>query len=35
MRMVVRNRADWNRKVRRRTKRIGRTKRDKVDFRER
>ena len=30
MRMVVGNRADWNKKVRRRTRRIGR-----VEFRER
>ena len=35
VRMVVGNRVGWNRKVRRRTRRIGRTKRDRVEFRER
>ena len=34
VRMVVGNRADWNERVRRRTRRIGRTKRGRVEFRE-
>ena len=35
VRIMVGNRADWNKKVRRRIRRIRRTKRGRVEFRER